>query len=363
MNTLIKKALYFPLCIFMLMSCVLKAQQESETILKADSKELEQTIITPHMEIEVNGDKNILYCLAFQLAWNELKDNMIKEDILLKDEPPCVAHLNKALSSKEDVSEKDYVAMAGFGKDRIIEKINSALKEKFGNQAPQVLEKLSPEDIMVYAYLYKNLKFKYVFESLESPIEFESNGQISHVRAFGIRRFSRSEEHENIAKQVSVIDYRDDDDFIIILTSESFEDEIILAKITPASTLLKTIQAVEKRIDEAEPDEMRNRDTLQIPKFNFDITHSYDELIGKFFMARDFEDYFINEALQNIRFRLDEKGALLKSEARIRGKPISPRPKFLIFDKPFLLYMKEKNGVYPYFAVWIDNAELMVPER
>jgi len=46
MNTLIKKALYFPLCIFMLMSCVLKAQQESETILKADSKELEYIILS-----------------------------------------------------------------------------------------------------------------------------------------------------------------------------------------------------------------------------------------------------------------------------------------------------------------------------
>jgi len=363
MEAFIKKALCFLLCVFVLMSCVLKAQEESEAILKADSKELEQTIVTPHMEVEVKGDKNILYCLAFQLAWNDLKENMIKEDIRLRDEPLCVDHLNKALSSKEDISENDCVAMAGFGKDRIIEKINSALKEKFGNEAPQILEKLKPKDIMVYAYLYKNLKFKYVFEPLESPIEFESNGQINHVRAFGIRRFSGTQEHENLAKQVSVIDYRDDDDFIIILTSESFEDEIILAKITPASTLLKTIQAVERRINEAEPIEMRNRDTLQIPKFNFDITHSYNELIGKFFRNRDFEEYFITEALQNIRFRLDEKGALLKSEARIRGKPISPRPKFLIFDKPFLLLMKEKNGTHPYFAAWVDNAELMVTEK
>jgi len=345
------------------MSCVLKAQEGSETILKADSKELEQTIITPHMEEEVKGDKNILYCLTFQLAWNDLKDNMIKEDIRLKGEPLCVAHLNKALSSKEDVSEKDCVVMAGFGKDRIVEKINSALKEKFGDEAPQALKKLSPTDIMVYAYLYKNLKFKYVFESLESPIEFESNGQINNVKAFGIRRFSGSKEHKNIAKQVSVVDYRDRDDFIIILASESFEDEIVLAKMTPASTLLKTIEAVERRIDEAEPDEMRNRDILKIPKFNFDITHSYNKLIGKFFINRDFEDYFITEAFQNIRFKLDEKGVLLKSEARIRGKIISARPKFLIFDKPFLLYMKEKNGIYPYFAVWVDNAELIVSEK
>jgi hypothetical protein len=95
----------------------------------------------------------------------------------------------------------------------------------------------------------------------------------------------------------------------------------------------------------------------------FDITHSYNELIGRFFINKNFEEYFITEAVQSIRFKLDEKGALLKSESRIGGAPISPRPKFLIFDKPFLLVMKEKKGTYPYFAVWIDNAELMVSEK
>jgi hypothetical protein len=288
---------------------------------------------------------------------------MIKEEIRLRDEPVCVSHLNKAFSSKEDISEEDCLAMAGFGKDRIIEKINAALKNRFGVEAPRILEKLKPKDIMVYAYLNKNLKFKYVFESLELPIEFESNGQINQVKAFGIRRFAWSEEHKNIAKQVSVVDYRDDDDFIIILTSELFEDEIILAKITPSSTLLKTIEAVEGRIKQGETIEMDERDKLQIPKFNFDITHSYNELIGKFFKNKKFEEYYITEALQNIRFKLDEKGALLESESRIGGQIISPRPKYLIFDKPFLLIMKEKNGTYPYFAVWIDNAELMVSEK
>jgi len=34
--------------------------------------------------------------------------------------------------------------------------------------------------------------------------------------------------------------------------------------------------------------------------------------------------------------------------------------KHLIFDKPFLFCLKEKNGKYPYFAMWVDNAELML---
>ncbi len=38
------------------------------------------------------------------------------------------------------------------------------------------------------------------------------------------------------------------------------------------------------------------------------------------------------------------------------------RSRRLVFDKPFLLYMKEKGAKNPYFAIWIENAELMSPQ-
>jgi hypothetical protein len=32
----------------------------------------------------------------------------------------------------------------------------------------------------------------------------------------------------------------------------------------------------------------------------------------------------------------------------------------MIFDKPFLVLMRRADRTMPYFALWVDNAELMV---
>ena len=62
-------------------------------------------------------------------------------------------------------------------------------------------------------------------------------------------------------------------------------------------------------------------------------------------------------AAQTVRFRLDERGAVLKSEAIVWGG-IGEQ---LIFDKPFLILLERRDARNPYFALWVGNAELLVP--
>jgi hypothetical protein len=73
---------------------------------------------------------------------------------------------------------------------------------------------------------------------------------------------------------------------------------------------------------------------------------------------------------QLIRFKLDERGALLKSEALLRKRPGEaspddepPRPtRHFICDNAFLILMLQKGQPKPYFALWVDNDELLVKE-
>ena len=63
-----------------------------------------------------------------------------------------------------------------------------------------------------------------------------------------------------------------------------------------------------------------------------------------------------------LRFRLDERGAILKSEAAIAAVlPEPEKPRQFIFDKPFLILLERKDAAQPYFALWVDNPELLVP--
>ena len=326
----------------------------------AFSKQDSNTIVTPHLNIGVVKGKNVLYCSTFQLAWNELKNKMVKEDIKLVNEPPMVGILNKGDFTTKDLSENSYYATAGYGKDNIIQKINVALRLKFWNNAPTVKEKLRPLDIIAYAYLYKNLRFNPTFEPLKQPLKFNS---LINVETFGIDKFDYSK-HKEIAKQVTVPYYNgDSDEFIVKLSPKNSNDEIFLAKIQPKATLNETLKLSQSKTSLTNV-YLNEHDTLQIPKFDFKIEHSFKELVDKFLSNKNFPDYKITEALQNIDFKLNEKGAVLKSEAKIviskTSYMIKEEPKKLIFDKPFLIYLKEKQSSKPYLVIWVDNTDLLV---
>lgn len=93
---------------------------------------------------------------------------------------------------------------------------------------------------------------------------------------------------------------------------------------------------------------------------DFDVTHHFTEIIGKYFLNSSMSDYFIGDAIQLVKFSLDEKGMKLRSEAAMMvSRGISFGVRHLYFNKPFLLYVKEPSGK-PYFALWIANTDLLV---
>ena len=99
---------------------------------------------------------------------------------------------------------------------------------------------------------------------------------------------------------------------------------------------------------------------LIVPVVDFDRAREYTELYGHTIHAanKELDGLPIIFAKQSIRFRLDERGAVLRSEAGIgMGGGIAQR--HLIFDKPFLILLERKDANNPYFALWVGNAELL----
>jgi len=105
------------------------------------------------------------------------------------------------------------------------------------------------------------------------------------------------------------------------------------------------------------------RDDLDDASFIALAGRVHDGIIPR--IKKSQEDLVIFKALQNIRFRLDEKGAELKSEAILRGGcaggPESKR--IMVFDRPFLLMLRMKGRPTPYFAMWVGHPEILVPKR
>jgi hypothetical protein len=87
----------------------------------------------------------------------------------------------------------------------------------------------------------------------------------------------------------------------------------------------------------------------------WEIDHRFDELIDKI-VANANPPMPILEAKQSIKFKLDRCGEMLESEATF---VVAAAPRYFIFNRPFLVYMKKRECNQPFFVMWVDNAELL----
>jgi len=336
---------------------------EKDYLLEKDVDELADTSISPHLEATVDKNKNLIWCASFQLAWNEACDRF-GVPIRLEDEPAMVPVLNGRKVTKRHVHDEAFLAVAGTTDEGVREKIIAGVEKKFaGCVRPRLLpaSTASPEELVVYAVLYRRLSFPVPFEDLAEPVFFGGKA----VRNFGANS-ALEPEYETMYSQVRVHDYRTADDFVLELKTDSDTDQFVLAKLPePGATLVETVELAVKRLND-DPAPMRSSDVLRIPRIDFDLVKRFGELVGKRVLLGNVEtDIRVFEAVQSVRFSLDEKGLELKSEAQVsfgcgaRG----PGKWRLVFDKPFLLFLRKAGTDLPYFAVWVGHPEILVPKR
>jgi hypothetical protein len=337
-------------------------------LLIAPAAKLKATVVTADPDVPIRKGTNVLWCGSFQLAWNEI-GSLLKEDPRLREPSGLVDALNQHSFTTADLDEASYVAVAGFVRDDIHGRIRGALARKFGGQAtPRFIPSpsLTPrsQDIVAYAYMFKNLEFPTPFERLvDSPVVFDGR----EMASFGMGEGKPG--HWEMCRQVIILAYRHRQDFILELKTKSEGDRIILAKIAPQETLAATVKAVRLRIAAAKGEQASGADVLGIPKLNFDITRTYEELEHKPLMVRNPavpKDAAIVSAVQNTRFQMDEKGVRLRSESHsgfsCAAQMMPPRPEHvMVFDQPFLILLERTGAQAPYFALWVDNPELLVP--
>ena len=327
--------------------------------LTCNADAFKHTVVASNLDYPLEKGTNVLWCATTQVAWNELC-RLVGEDIQMESEDPMVAILNRKDVTRADLDEQTYIATAGIVGEGILEDIQRKLNDRFAGKAAPKLAPIPgslPRDWFVaYAYLFANLPFEWAFERLEYPLKFGE----TDVENFGINQFLEGQENEEkAASQLLIYDYRNADDFIIELKTKLAGHRLLLAKVPPESTLKATILATQKRVAAVQPTTMEKCNDLLVPVLNFDTTREYTELQGKPLSVGNprFNGREIAIALQQIRFRLDERGAVLKSEAIF----VPGIGQNLVFDKPFLIMIQYDKGQLPYFALWVDNAELLVP--
>ena len=287
---------------------------------------------------------------------------------MLEKAVPMADALNRHKFARRGLSENSYIARAGPGTADFRDQIRAEMDRKFPGSVPALLNQDTRDHaLLIYGYLLKSLPFGAEFDSLLTPLPFKQDGGRFDVASFGVRTLDDIDSHgREMQAQVTILDYVSNDDFVVQLTPTGPRDEIVLAKIAPNKTLEETVAAVRRRIGQPTPGLRERRlfsaESLVIPKLSANVERRYSEIKDLYLVG---VDLYVADALQVIRFRLDETGARLESEVALSfddgHEPTQPGQRMFIFDRPFLIYLIERDADQPYFAAWIANTELMEP--
>lgn len=302
-----------------------------------------------------NVAQNDVWCITFQLIWNDFMDKFSdgKPVRFVGGNPPLADELNKKLYTKDLLSDKSYYITQGKLSLKLKKEIEKAIYKKFKEKS-DILDRIdwnAKDSYLFYTMLKKDFTFLTPFDKLDAQ-PFNRSDFV--VKYFGINKKS----DRKLRNNADVIFYNNSDDFAVKLNTKENE-EVILYRTDNKDTFENLYTRVYK--DFRNYGEFDKNDILYIPNIDVNKLISYDELCGK--KLKD-SNYMISQALQTIKFKLDDKGGTLKSEAAMAIMKTSLEPpkreRYFIFNKPFVLFLKEKGKDKPYYAMYIDDTKYLV---
>lgn len=300
---------------------------------------------------------------TFQLAWNEFIEKRLDGNIVEFDDgttSEVVDELNKMKFTKDLLSEEDYYITVSEAKPSLKKEILKNIDEKFGIEDSPILEQLDfsgdRKSYIIYAMLVKNFEFLTPFDRLQ---EMSFNDGDTQVKYFGINGVTDEKVYNNL--EILFYDGYDEDFAVKIYTKEG--DELILYKTNKRNSFDGLYEEIEKKTNEYDGErKFVDGDHLEVPYIEVDTIINYDEICGK--TIKGTNGVYIEKALQNVKFSLNEKGGSLISEAAIQDVTLGISDgRFFMFDETFVIFMKEENKEKPYFALRIDNTDLLVEKE
>ena len=187
------------------------------------------------------------------------------------------------------------------------------------------------------------------------------NNSEKYIKYFGIEPNTK----QSPSKNVEVLFFNSENDFAVKLKTKQGE-EVYLYKTTGENKSFgenfKEMQDKEKEYTE-ERAFQEDLDELMIPFIRLSNEINYDELCGR--IIKKTRGVYIKQALQTVDFELNNVGGSVKSEAvldaTLGGSFFKGRRMF--FDSDFILYLKEENKDKPYFALKVDDTDVLVEEK
>ena len=278
---------------------------------------------------------NNLWVGTLDLAWKELEDKIGLNKIELEGEMPQIANdLNESTFSKEMLNPNDY-------------KIN--------------VERTVTNGYKIDATLNKELNFLESFDNF-SDYKWTFGNSKEYIKYFGINNASP----EKMNKNVEILFYNklnngsllSNDMAIKLKTKEG--DEIILYRTDDKKSFDEYYEDIKAKTKNYKGrTEFSQDDELRVPYVKVNGMINYNQLYDK--KIKNSKGLYIYDVIQNVNFYLNERGCNLSSKATMVTEymGIGQDTKYCYFQDTFIIFMKEKNSDKPYFALKVDNNDIL----
>lgn len=307
------------------------------------------------LSLEDNIKKNSVWCGTFNLIWNDLKNELVKKDIVFEPQIEEVENLNKETFNTKYLNNNSYYKKIGIVKPELKKEIEKAIKDKF-NEKSAILDNFDftytgDKNYFLYTMLKKEFNFPYAFTQLEnSNFKKEKN-----VKYFGIDGTTSSIVYD----QVEVLYYDSKNSFAVKLKTKEDEEVILVRGFTKMSFKDIYEEINNKKDNYTGTKSLEGGDILKVPEIKLNIKKEFENLENKEFSFSNGEKYIIEKAMQTIEFELDKNGGKIKSEAGMQmntsGKLEDRLAREFIINDDFIIMLKEKNKELPYFASYISD--------
>lgn len=342
-------------------------RKDNKDITKLENTD--EISIVPTMNDKITTDSS--WCGTFQLVWNDMKNEVVKKDVVFTPQLKIAENLNKEDFNETMLSEEYYYKIYGLKTIDLKKKIENDIKEKF-NQTSDILNDFdwsenglnNPNNIgsrryFFYTMLFRKFEFLQEFDKLDND---KFGNEHKNIKYFGIDKNTK----DSIGSQIKVMYYNSKDDFAVLINTKT-NDEVIFCKNPKGSSFNEIYTNMNNEATKYKGDKsFKSIDEFKAPNLTFDEKKEYKELEGKRFQTADpiYTEGEIYKAIQTIKLSLDEKGGEIKSEAAIdmkvdataiNTKPKKEEPRYFYVDNTFALFLREKGKEKPYFAGRIDD--------
>lgn len=313
--------------------------------------------ITPTYTSKLSStETNKVWCGTFNLVWNDFMNDVIGGKIEFEDGPSELAdELNKQSFTVNELNPNSYFKKHGVATFELKSQIENGIKQKF-NEDSKILDKVewgNSDVYVLYAMLKKEFNYLEKFPTLKDNTFGNSEEKVKY---FGIE----PDTAQTASKNIEILFYNSKEDFAIKLKTKENEEVYLYRTTGENKSFEENYQEMLEKQEQYTGDRQWNEnDILNILFIRINDEINYDELCGRMIKGTN---WYIRQAIQTIDFELNNYGGSVKSEALIEAlkEAVFEKKREFIYNDDFILYLKEEDKDKPYFALKVDDTDILV---